>query len=127
MVAPPSFGYVIWGFNMRFINSCAPALCVIVSSFALTAPASAQQHERRVAYHDLDLDTETGARAMLSRISRAANDICGDNDGPMPLWERSQLRECRNDIVAHTVAQLNRPMVTALLNRDPVIFAEVQR
>lgn len=101
------------------------AAAAIISAF-VAAPASAATWGGRtetVAYGDLNLNSESGARAMVERINQAARVACFDHSGPMPLSERNAIRACRADAASTAVNTLGAPMVTALYyGREPNII-----
>jgi UrcA family protein len=66
-----------------------------------------------VGYSDLDLNTIAGATVMLQRIKAAAQRVCA------PLYHGTlgsmvKRNQCRNQLIADTVARLNRPAVMAV-------------
>ena len=83
----------------------AAAVIAITTFAAATATAQPSQHEEKVMerhivpgesalksrivdFHDLDIETNTGARNLLWRVSSAASRLCGDS-GRMDLkqWQ----------------------------------------
>ncbi len=86
------------------------------AALAFAAPASA--HETRsttVSYADLNLASATDAATMLTRIRASASQVCNFSDMGLGAFDRMVMeRDCRRETVAHTIAQLNSPMVTAL-------------
>lgn len=65
-----------------------------------------------VRYSDLDLNTIEGATIMLKRIRDAAEQVCA------PLYHGTvgsmvKRDSCRNQLIAETVAKLNRPALAA--------------
>lgn len=81
-----------------------------------------QNFSEAVSYSDIDLNDEAGARVMLRRIERAAKNVCGANDGGfITLQEQAAIRACAKDAAQKVVADLNRPVVTALFEgRQPM-------
>jgi UrcA family protein len=73
-----------------------------------------------VPYSDLNLGNPTGAKAMLRRIAKAAELVCGGRPDMREMSDRSVFKTCVRVAVADAVGQLNAPLVTALHEgRDP--------
>jgi UrcA family protein len=68
---------------------------------------------RTVAYGDLNLDTEAGARVLYSRLRIAANGVCSPLAG-RNLSLRSRWQACYDNAMASAVAQVNHTAVTVL-------------
>jgi len=86
--------------------------CAAIDSRAQAADAQ-QPLTKTVAYGDLNLDSEQGAKVLYARLRRAAEDVCLPLDG-RNLAQRSN---CFNNAVASAVAQVNKTTVTALHNQ----------
>lgn len=110
---------------MKRTATLIAAAAMIFSAFA-AAPASAATSGVRtetVRYADLNLNSQAGAHAMLSRIDYAARRACFSMTGPMPLTSRAAIRACRTDAMANAVDTLNAPMVSAMYyGREPNII-----
>lgn len=71
-----------------------------------------------VAYGDLDLGTEAGARTMLKRIETAAKHACGIMPERDRFYRSNQdfveraFRQCTSQSVREAVARLHAPLVT---------------
>ncbi len=73
-----------------------------------------------VNYRDLDLNSDTGARVMLARITMAAKEACGNS----PIfyssynissgWAEQEFAKCRADAIQHAVMSLKAPAVAKL-------------
>jgi len=80
---------------------------------AARSPSGSEQASERISYSDLNLASEAGARAMLSRINRAAKSVCGlDTDDE--LDGRQEYFRCIHATVDRAVTTLQSPLVTAL-------------
>jgi UrcA family protein len=106
-----------------------PLMFAIASALVLgfaVAPASAARFERtaeRVSYADLNLENRAGAEAMIGRIQRAAENVCGDRRGAMPLAFRVRLDRCVEDETRDALADLGHSGVSALYyGRHPEII-----
>jgi UrcA family protein len=98
-----------------------------ISTIALTAILCAASAEpgitkgsNTVSYADLDLNTPSGARAMLNRIERASTEACGRSPylrnpySPALGYLMSDYRQCREQAIAQAVASLRAPAVSRL-------------
>lgn len=101
------------------------AVVIAVGSLALAPAAMAEPDTVRpvsasVSYADLDLSTESGARAMLERVKLAARDMCGTQPIHSPLTPRAptQFRDCVAEAVDSAVTGLGSPLVLALHKVD---------
>jgi UrcA family protein len=91
------------------------AASVLSASFGVAhaaAPADAQP-ATVVAYGDLDLNTEAGARALYSRIAAAAERVCPYQD-PRDLARFAQFRSCRNAAIERAVSEVKSSQLAAL-------------
>ena len=80
-------------------------------------------YSRTVRYSDLDLSTEAGAKALLTRIRRAANLVCNGNDWRAPMTRSYGFRSCVQAAQSKAVADVGSPMVTALYNGSTIRLA----
>ncbi len=101
------------------------AVVLAVGSLALAPAAMAEPDTVRpvsasVSYADLDLSTESGARAMLERVKVAARDMCGVKPIHSPLTPRApgQFHDCVADAVDSAVTSLGSSLVLALHKVD---------
>ncbi|MBS0362073.1 MAG: UrcA family protein [Proteobacteria bacterium] len=70
--------------------------------------------ETRLAYTDADLATAAGARAMLGRITAAAEAVCGQ---AQTAAQRAEVADCRERAISGAVARLGHPSVRELASR----------
>jgi UrcA family protein len=68
----------------------------LVLAAGLPAAASAQDvpPSVHVSYHDLDLNSLAGVRALDRRLTRAAGIVCGD-DLSVEIWDKIAARRCK--------------------------------
>jgi UrcA family protein len=93
----------------------------ILSGFALLGslgaiPAHASEFNQvstKVYLADLDLSTNTGAQAAMSRIHRAAREVCGPDWDVREFDSRKQYDQCVSQAEDQAVAKLDMPLVTA--------------
>jgi UrcA family protein len=92
----------------RFSNLTAIAGLLVISS-ALAGSPSREPPQVTVNYQELNLSTTAGAKVLYQRIKRAARAVCA------PLQDRqAQWRDCYGSAIADAVAEIDRPMLTAL-------------
>jgi UrcA family protein len=88
------------------------------ASLVTTAQASepGQPLTKRVAYSDLNLDSEQGANLLYVRLRLAAQEVCRPYEGAeLPRHRIWQV--CVDRAIAAAVGQINRPMLTAVHHR----------
>jgi UrcA family protein len=79
--------------------------------------AAEPQYDRAiVAYGDLNLDSELGARALYARLRNGAEDVCSSFEG-RDLAFKKLWQNCFDGAVASAVAQINRTGLTTLHNQ----------
>jgi len=76
------------------------------------APAADAPSQVIVKFADLDLATDVGASVLLRRIEAAAEHICGDPRGLLPLDRSVRVQQCNTQVIAHAVADVGAPRVT---------------
>lgn len=95
------------------------ALLGALSAAAIPAHASdTQQISTTVRLGDLDLTSSDGAQAAMSRIHRAAREICGPDPDVREFDSRRLYNQCVDQAVDRAVASLDMPMVTAASARN---------
>jgi len=103
------------------------SLAVFTALGGLSAAARAGDMIRQdvsVSYGDLDIQSESGARALLARIDHAAKMACGVapqfnyNYSIAPLLAQKVFAECHNDAVGRAVASLNSPILREIYARN---------
>jgi UrcA family protein len=90
------------------------ALAFITSAGSAQASDAWQPLSKTVSYADLNLDTESGAKALYVRLRDAARDVCS----PYQSNELSRKRVwagCVSSALTSAAEQINKPMLTALL------------
>jgi UrcA family protein len=70
----------------------------------------------KVAYGDLNLATEQGAKVLYVRLRYAAQDVCRPFEA-RELSRRRVWQKCIDQALSSAVEQINRPMVTAVHNQ----------
>jgi UrcA family protein len=80
------------------------------------AAEPAQSFATIVAYGDLNLDSEQGARMLYARLRNAAQSVCSSLEG-RNLIEKRLWQACFDKAVDSAVVQVNKTSVTALHNQ----------
>lgn len=110
-------------------------LAAALAALALAAPAVAQTTAQtatqtagksatiqiesvKVAYDDLDISRDAGARVLLVRIEQAARRICGDRPAPRLVTANLRHQSCIGSAVSGAVSHVNSPRLTALFNDE---------
>ena len=88
--------------------------CLAASAHATTT-ATVTTRQAVVSYSDLDLETQAGAKTLLTRIKFAARRVCGVYDGGVIAIEfRAQLHRCAEQATARAIADVDaRTVVVA--------------
>jgi UrcA family protein len=87
------------------------ALLVLATGMATAAPNPHEPPSVTVNYADLDLTKPAGAKTLYDRLKRAARNVCHPYDSNQM---RKRWRECYDQAIANAVADVDRPMLTAL-------------
>jgi UrcA family protein len=95
----------------------AMIVCGIVGAAFIGAASAATTDDGApsitVRYNPQSLDTQSGARALYSRLVQAAVEVCPQGSDS-PYWISEQVRECRKQAVARAVFQVNNPRLAAV-------------
>jgi UrcA family protein len=94
----------------RFVAAIVVALICIAN--AGTAQAS-EPLTKKIAYSDLDANTEAGAKLLYARLRFAAREVCTPYES-IELSRRRAWQTCVNNALTSAVQQINKPTVTAL-------------
>ncbi len=90
--------------------ACASAILLALAAPAAVAQQQFQQ-ERVVRTDDVDALRARGADVVLNRIENAAQQLCGDRAGPMPLPERAGVANCTYETTEIAVAESGNPVL----------------
>jgi|SRR5271155_5556215 len=83
---------------------------------AQAAAAQSEALTKVVAYGDLNLDSEQGAKMLYARLRNAARIVCVPLEG-RDLSQKNLWRACVDNALASAVVQVNKTRVTALHNQ----------
>lgn len=78
----------------------------LAASFAVAAPAAAENVVVRISYSDLDLATPVGAQLLGQRIEANAEEACG-RPFIRDLKSVAAFEKCKDQVVAGAIAQLD--------------------
>jgi UrcA family protein len=106
-------------FNARTALARAGITAAFALSTCLIAHTAAAKDngdlvEVTVSYADLDLSKPAGAQALYKRIRRAARQVCTPRVVISPIHAGPRFRTCYDEAMANAIAQVNRPVLTAL-------------
>jgi UrcA family protein len=89
----------------------AATLATGIGSAVASTPADRNTVSTTVRFGDLNLANPDGAKALMGRIRRAANQVCEPT--PASPSEYADWRNCIADATKDAVTRLNVPTVTA--------------
>jgi UrcA family protein len=92
--------------------SCVMSTTALCSALS-TSAAAEDVPTKTVRFHDLDITTLDGAKALYSRIRAAARDVCELSTGSDPIL-RVAIKGCIDKAVDKAVKDVNAPMLTNL-------------
>lgn len=107
--------------NTSFAIAIVVGIAVTSVPFsAAAAPKAPELITERVSYADLNLSSDAGAQVMLSRLSRAADRVCGGRPdmGVGYHQKRRAWNKCRAGSLKEAVVQLGSAQVTQLYAAD---------
>jgi UrcA family protein len=111
------------------IVSILSGFALLGSLSAIAIPAHAwdtRTVSTKVFLGDIDLSTNTGAQDAISRIHRAARNVCDPGTDLKDFDSRRQYDQCVREAEERAVASLDMPMVTAASaqNERPIRVAK---
>jgi UrcA family protein len=89
--------------------------CAAISGRVIAQPA--QFLTKTVAYGDLNLDSDQGAKVLYARLQYAAHYVCSPMESRV-LSHRTVWQTCVNNALASAVTQINKPRVNALYKQS---------
>ena len=108
------------------VQAALATLAILVGGAFLPAFADTPvARSQPVSYADLDISTQAGAHALLSRIEAASEKACAGQMSNSPLLprERSAERACVAEAVSQTVAKINSPVLAQVHGVEAVRLA----
>ena len=91
-------------------------------------PPLLETKSQQVAFDDLNLASESGARTLLVRINKAAKAACGPaTRSPLLPREAAHQRACVTEAVDTAVRRVDLPTLTALYTGAPADIAIAAR
>lgn len=106
------------------IRAAVGALLVSVLSFNALDARAAEHREtvitaadgvrhQAVNYADLNLATQRGVETLYRRIARAAENVCGVENGRRSIDQTMNARRCRDNAVKTAIEAVDRPELSA--------------
>lgn len=101
---------------LKFVGTALTA-AALIAGIAQAGDDLMIRKDVAVTYSDLDVSTEAGARALLSRIEKAAAEACGKSPfyyssySIAPSLASKQFDECRTNAINSAVKSVKAPKV----------------
>ena len=90
------------------------AALLATGNFALaTAADNVQTRSETVRFPDINMGSVEGAAVLYTRITRAADNVCGDTSSGRLLSIQGDYERCMQSAVGNAIAYINEPVVTA--------------
>jgi UrcA family protein len=101
---------------------------VSVLSFACAAAYAdstplIRPHSEVVRFNDLNHDQPRGLARLFNRVSSAADRVCGPRSFAGHYNKAADYESCYSDTIAHAVANIDRPSVTAYFQQRSADWA----
>ncbi|MGD0490494.1 MAG: UrcA family protein [Steroidobacteraceae bacterium] len=93
--------------------SCLMSTAALCSAVSTSVKAADDVPSKVVRFHDLDISTPAGAKALYSRIRAAARDVCERSTGSDAIF-RGAIAGCIDKAIDKAVKDVNAPMLTNL-------------
>jgi UrcA family protein len=106
--------------SAKSMTSMIVATLVTLSCAASSGRALAQSEEfltKAVAYGDLNLDSDQGAKVLYARLQYAAHYVCSPLES-RELSRKTAWQTCVKNALASGVNQVNNARVTAFYNKS---------
>jgi UrcA family protein len=93
----------------------AALACVAHGGTVVAQPA--EPLTKIVAFGDLNLDSDQGAKVLYARLRHAAQYVCAPLEDSRDLSLKAIWQNCVENSLSDAVGRINKPHVTALHNR----------
>jgi UrcA family protein len=93
--------------------SCLMSTAALCSAVSTSVKAADDVPSKTVRFHDLDITTPAGAKALYLRIRAAARDVCERSAGSDAIF-REAMTGCIDTAIDKAVKDVNAPMLTNL-------------
>jgi UrcA family protein len=107
--------------HRKSISSIIATTLVVVAAASSTGQTLAAEPgdrlTKKVTYGDLNLESQEGAKALYSRLRFAAQEVCFPFES-RELSRQGAWRACFNEALESAVANINKPLVSALHNQS---------
>jgi UrcA family protein len=90
--------------------------CAASSGRVVAQPA--QFTTKTVAFGDLNLDSDQGAKILYARLRHAAQDVCVPLEDSRELSRKANWQTCVDSALASAIRQVNKPRVNALYKQN---------
>src|SRR5579871_2380748 len=100
--------------SILLVGFAAALACVAHGRTVVAQPA--QPLTKRVAFGDLNLDSDQGAKVLYARLRQAAQYVCAPWEDSRDLQRRATWRRCVENSLSDAVQRINKPQLTSLHN-----------
>src|SRR5262245_7347028 len=106
---------------MTKLLSLAASAALLIAAAPLSAHAAPAPTTTSVtvAYGDLDLNREAGAKALIQRLRVAATTACGGEPDRRDLKAHGNFEACHKDALTTALNSVNAPLVASLSGTAP--------
>ena len=101
--------------NLRFA-ALAALLAISAPAVAAAQTVSSDTVNISVKYSDLNLNSPSGAQALMHRIDTAATSLCGGSPDGRDLGDSARFQKCHTAAVDQAMSKLGPNDVAALAN-----------
>jgi len=95
---------------------------LFIAALAVLAPAFANGIDRMpsiaVRYDDLNISRRAGAKVLVGRLWRAAQQVCGEEHFLADLRGQAGYKICERDSMARAVAAVGEPLVSDIYQQQ---------
>ena len=96
----------------RTVKTFALSATLILAPTGLALAATAPAKSLEVPVKAYEINNPEGAKAVLTRIERAAERVCTATTVRLPVQYRIRAQACQTEAIANAVAQLDADFVT---------------
>lgn len=97
----------------NFVKATAVSIIAVGCAYADSTSSAGFQHSSLVGYSDLNLDRQQDVGRLYTRISVAADKLCGPRSLTGIHYKWADYMSCYHETVAQTVASVGHPELSA--------------
>ena len=111
----------------KLLGAAVSVLSLACAAAYADTTSATWSHTEVVRFNDLNLDQPRGLARLFNRVSSAADRVCGPRSFAGHYNKTADYESCYSDTVAHVVARIDRPAVTAYFQQRSSDSAERKR